>query len=596
MVRWILSVPLLAALLALPAQAAPQNNSGLTFASQDELRGVPLAATPFSGAELPKKVDLSGNMPPPGNQGNQNSCVGWATAYALKSYQEKVEERRNLAPNGKVDPKAVFSPAFIYNQINNGRDGGSTFIDALNLLSNHGAVSLADMPYTDRDFRKAPPNHLINQARRYRIDYWRQVNIRDLKEVKAQLNAGYPVLIGALIDEGFVNTRGNAVWKQSRGQSLGGHAMALVGYDDSRQAFKLINSWGTGWGEKGFGWVDYKFFPQVVREGYVAKDAVNGKAPPTSIDPQQDPDRDPDYQPEDPDFRNDPSFQDNPEPAADDAEFDIGEVEHNLPAPAPEYREYGPFMKLTGPVRIPAEAGQHMQVVVRFYYDNGKGGKGKPVPTRVPEVFSVVDEGIAATGTPQLELPMEGLDDQWYAFIPYNAFDLPAGRVNLIAEPMLYVDNFGIRTGTLIPFWVETSGKPTNKPNQQQQTNTAQNAALQAMQSFSQAMQSENYATAWALLSEESKQGFSELLAEELEESVSTARAMFDRGDDILMEHFWPTVREGLESESWFEQTYRVQSTQGNQVLLKSSPSGLVLIMKLEGGRWKLGFMESSNN
>ena len=74
-------------LLSLPAgAAAPTNFTGLKPATPEQLRGVPLAATPFSGTDLPEKVDLSPHMPPPGDQGNQNSCVGWATAYALKSY------------------------------------------------------------------------------------------------------------------------------------------------------------------------------------------------------------------------------------------------------------------------------------------------------------------------------------------------------------------------------------------------------------------------------------------------------------------------------------------------------------------------------
>ena len=36
----------------------------------------------------------------------------------------------------------------------------------------------------------------------------------------------------------------------------GGHAFALVGYNQA--GFVVQNSWGTGWGEKGYGWLgDY---------------------------------------------------------------------------------------------------------------------------------------------------------------------------------------------------------------------------------------------------------------------------------------------------------------------------------------------------
>jgi hypothetical protein len=49
---------------------------------------------------------------------------------------------------------------------------------------------------------------------------------------------------------------------------LGLHAIALVGYDDQKQAFKFSNSWGTGWGDNGFGWISYDLFKQSVFSVY----------------------------------------------------------------------------------------------------------------------------------------------------------------------------------------------------------------------------------------------------------------------------------------------------------------------------------------
>jgi hypothetical protein len=45
----------------------------------------------------------------------------------------------------------------------------------------------------------------------------------------------------------------------------GGHAVVAVGYDDQRKigadtgALLIRNSWGTGWGEKGYGWLPYSY-------------------------------------------------------------------------------------------------------------------------------------------------------------------------------------------------------------------------------------------------------------------------------------------------------------------------------------------------
>jgi hypothetical protein len=74
---------LAAVFLALLPPASGQNEvrpgMELTLATPDRLRGIPLPFTPYAGEALPASVDLSGDMPPPGHQGNQNSCVGWAS-------------------------------------------------------------------------------------------------------------------------------------------------------------------------------------------------------------------------------------------------------------------------------------------------------------------------------------------------------------------------------------------------------------------------------------------------------------------------------------------------------------------------------------
>jgi C1A family cysteine protease len=40
---------------------------------------------------------------------------------------------------------------------------------------------------------------------------------------------------------------------------LGGHAVMAIGYDDSKQMFKIRNSWGTRWGQAGHFWMPYDF-------------------------------------------------------------------------------------------------------------------------------------------------------------------------------------------------------------------------------------------------------------------------------------------------------------------------------------------------
>jgi len=420
-----------------PGSTEDEFGMGLLLASEEQLRGVPLAFTPYSGDELPSTVDLSSNMPPAGHQGRQGSCVGWAVAYALKSYQEKLEERRSYYQNGRLDARRVFSPAFIYNQINNGRDGGSYFLDAFNLLSNEGAATWADMPYDWRDHRKQPTDEVKKRAKRYKIDIWRQVNVRDVKEVKAHLHAGFPVVVGVLVDRPFRKLQRGEIWR-SVGRPVYPHAMVVVGYDDIKNAFKLINSWGTGWADGGYCWVDYDHFRRQVNSGFVAKDARNGPGP-------------------------DPPVDDRSQPHPDSsASITISNVFHNTYYP--NRPDLGYFMRVEGSLYVPVGLGQRAQVAIHFFYGAAGGQKGWQVRSRDNRYMDTY--GFAACGSQIYAIPGRGLRSTWTCWIPYNALDIPQGRwvttsqgpvyqealTYLVAEPTLFIDNFGVVSGQLLPF------------------------------------------------------------------------------------------------------------------------------------------------
>jgi hypothetical protein len=429
---------ILAVLLCSFVSFAQEVSLGLQFTPQSQLQGIPMASTPFSGEELPKSVDLSSRMPPAGDQGRQNSCVAWTVGYAYKSFQEKYEENTNYTQGGQLNKNAVFSPAFIYNQINNGRDGGSLFVDALNILSQQGAVKWSDMPYDESDYLTRPSTSIKSKAKKYKIDFWRRVNYADIKEVKAQLNAGFPVIIGAMIDRGFVDGGRNSqgqdyFWRGASGAELGGHAMLIVGYDDSKNAFKILNSWGQNWGKQGYCWITYNFATTAIREAFVMKDAING----TEENP-------------------------NPTPVVVNptkelaVDFQIKNVQHNL-----QDYQLGQVMRFDGMVDLPKGVGRNVQVVIRFYLNNGQDGKGQPVGSYSP--YFTMPDGSAACGTPKSTV-ITGRQP-WYASIPYQTLNVRRGGYNLygqyqfqttylVAEPVLYIDDFAVKTGKLILFYV----------------------------------------------------------------------------------------------------------------------------------------------
>ncbi len=89
-----------------------------------------------------------------------------------------------------------------------------------------------------------------------------------LDDVKAQLQQNLPVVFTMGVPANFDDFLGSEVYSSDQ-PATGMHAMALVGYDESRQAFRLINSWGRTWGDGGYAWLAYDTFARLVIEAYV---------------------------------------------------------------------------------------------------------------------------------------------------------------------------------------------------------------------------------------------------------------------------------------------------------------------------------------
>src|SRR6185369_8883286 len=104
-----------------------------------------VAQAPVFRDFLPEAVDLSKYMPAVGDQGNQGSCVGWATAYAARAYYAQQIEHRDISAKANIP-----SPGWIFDIIHIGKDcdQGAYIPDAMKALTS-GALSLEQFPYDD---------------------------------------------------------------------------------------------------------------------------------------------------------------------------------------------------------------------------------------------------------------------------------------------------------------------------------------------------------------------------------------------------------------------------------------------------------------
>jgi hypothetical protein len=191
-------------------------------------------------------------------------------------------------------------------------------------------------------------------------------------------------------------------------------------------------------------------------EAYVVKDALNSPRE-AVVEPKPRPDLVP---------RPEPRPQPVPDAPwkAPQASLLVTNVQHN--AYYADRPDLGYFMVFSGTIDIPAGMGQQDQVAVYFHYDLGGGRKGAQVQSLDPSYRDPYGNIVCATAL--YPIPAQGLRTTWQVWIPYNAFNVPRGQqawtpqgpvyqqatTNLVAQPVLFVDNFGVAYGQPLLFYV----------------------------------------------------------------------------------------------------------------------------------------------
>jgi len=218
--------------------------------------------------QLPDKVDLRNQCSPVVDQGQQGSCTANAIVSGLREYLE-IKSGATLVR---------LSRAFLYYEEREkegtvDQDAGAMPVDGMDTLKNIGVCPESEMPYSDADFTTAPTSQDIIDATPYKIAEYRAVS--SIALMKAALAEGNPVVLGFLVYSSFES---DAVAKTgiipipdvNNEELLGGHAVLAVGYDDAKGWVIIRNSWGEGWGNKGYCYMPYGYFtPDLVSDYWV---------------------------------------------------------------------------------------------------------------------------------------------------------------------------------------------------------------------------------------------------------------------------------------------------------------------------------------
>jgi C1A family cysteine protease len=240
------------------------------------------AAVPGEGAaSLASAVDLRQWCSPIEDQGALGSCTANAGVGLMEYFQRR-------AFGEHLDGSRLFVYKTTRQLMGWTGDTGAFLRTTMGALALFGVPPESYWPYEIADFEDEPPAFVYGLADNYEaLQYYRLDGPTDppdavLGTIKTQLAAGFPSMFGFTVYSSIrdAGQTGDIAFPASTESVEGGHAIVAVGYDDGHEitnanddhtttgAFLIRNSWGTGWGDGGYGWLPYDYVLEGVAEDW----------------------------------------------------------------------------------------------------------------------------------------------------------------------------------------------------------------------------------------------------------------------------------------------------------------------------------------
>jgi len=199
-------------------------------------------------------------------QGNRGDC----SLFAITALAEFESGRQQLKPTGRLSEEFLIWAA---HKATGHAGDQAMFYEAFYGLETLGICQSALMPYSPAVNSRHKPSAKALEDARGRAGHWRVHWVRrwnvarplegsELKGIKEALAAGHPVACGLRWPKAL---KGHVLREVPPPQGVfDGHSIVLAGYaDDSKEngggMFVFRNSFGPGWGEKGYGRMSYAY-------------------------------------------------------------------------------------------------------------------------------------------------------------------------------------------------------------------------------------------------------------------------------------------------------------------------------------------------
>jgi C1A family cysteine protease len=204
---------------------------------------------------VPLHVDLREWGGPIKDQGEEGSCTGHAFSSAREWIARKYE---------KASP--ILSPQCLYVEelIADGsfpKDDGAMPRTGCQVLTAKGCCEASLYPYVAGQFTAPTPAQAQNALKYKTGAYHRIGSLRDFLSCLADPTA-WPVLVGFAVYESFMSQQvadtGVMPIPKPGEERQGGHEVLCLGYDFPKQLALMQNSWGDGWGQRGYFWMPFE--------------------------------------------------------------------------------------------------------------------------------------------------------------------------------------------------------------------------------------------------------------------------------------------------------------------------------------------------